>query len=402
MSTEKLRLAIVGCGFIAKAHINGIKDLISHGCQDFEVTSCCDLDREKAEACAEEIGKFQKRKPKVIIGSDKLVKSGVADAVILCLPHCFHHTVTEQLMAAGMDVLLEKPVGITVKASKKIIESAKKHKRVLATAEQARRSLSARACRWAICEAGMIGEPRFADIQFIVNRPLNVDSPMFKWRGIKLLTGGGMIMDSGAHFSDMMLQLFGEVDTVSCDMHTHVDLFIKDAPVLGDCKVDVEDTFHVVINFKNGMRVNWNFCNVQPGGDRTHGYYYGSEGKMEDTGFVLHCFQAGGKLIQADGTEKSPEWIEREYLMSLDDETKQRLFPYGVTEGVSVEIADFIRAVKNQEKPEIDGEGGMLAKTLSMAMYESSELNGQTIKFEDVLSGKIHAYQDPIDEYWKL
>ena len=101
MSTEKLRLAIVGCGFISKAHINGLKDLAAHGYEDVVVTSCCDLDKKKAAECAAEIGKFQKPKPKVTLGSDALIKSGLADAVILCLPHCFHHTVTEDFMELG-------------------------------------------------------------------------------------------------------------------------------------------------------------------------------------------------------------------------------------------------------------------------------------------------------------
>lgn len=401
MKNKKLKIAVVGCGYIANAHIGGLQRLHEAGCRELEVSACCDLLRENAQSCSDKIAAFQGKAPAVITSIDELIKSSCAEAAIVCLPHCFHHTASVQLMEAGLDVLLEKPVGITIKASRIIIDAAKKHKRVLATAEQVRRTLGARACRWALCEAELIGKPRFADIQFIYNGPIQVDKPMFKWRALKLLTGGGMIMDSGAHFSDMMLHMFGEPDTVSCEMHTHKKMEVKNAPLIGDAPVDVEDTFHVVINFKNGVRVNWNYSNVQPGKEQKSGFYYGESGIMQDIAFALHCFQGGGELIQADGTRRSSEWIEREYLFQLDSSERERLFPYGIKEGIALEIADFVRAVKEGTAPEIDGEGGLRAKALSMAMYESSTL-GNPLKYQDVLSGKICAYQDPIDKFWKI
>ncbi|MEM1989617.1 MAG: Gfo/Idh/MocA family oxidoreductase, partial [Candidatus Bathyarchaeia archaeon] len=93
--------------------------------------------------------------------------------------------------------------------------------------------------------------------------------------------------------------------------------------------------------------------------------------------------------------------IEREYLNSLDDERKRRLFPHGITNGVFVECYDFLEAIEKGRKPEVDGEEGLKAKAICEAIYESAYL-GQPVNYRDVLEGRIEAYQKPINEYFNL
>lgn len=398
---SKVKLAVVGCGGISGAHINGYKDLFARGCQTFEVTACCDISIQAAEARANEIAAFQGSKPKVIEGVDALLKAKVAEAADICTPHCFHHSTAIPLLQGGMHVLLEKPLGITIKASKKIIESAEKSKRVLATAENIRKCLPPRACRWALMEKKMIGDVRFVDIQAINYGQLDFTKPLFKWRGVKILTGGGMIMDSGAHLTDMLLYMFGEPDEVSCWMKTFDAAPIQGAPIVGDTRCDVEDTWNAVITFRSGLRVVWTHSRVMPGANSKFGRYYGSEGVMEDLGWVFHCFQGGGKITLKDKTERSKEWIEQQFMESLSAEQKEKLFPHGATEGFAVEVADFVRAVATGAKPDMDGYAGLRAKALGEACYESATI-GKTVKYMDVLEGKINAFQKPVDDYWKI
>ena len=400
---KKVRLALVGCGGISGAHVNGYKDLYAHGCRDFEVTACCDVSRTNAEQRAGQIAAIQGTKPKVFERIEDLLKEKVADAADNCTPHCFHHSTTLPLLEAGLHVLLEKPLGLTVKASRRMIEAAKKHGRILATAENIRRCLSPRACRWALIEKRMIGDVRFVDIQAVNYSPFDFKSPAMKWRGVKLLTGGGMIMDSGAHLTDMVLCLFGEPDEVYCWMETFDALPIEDAPVVGNARCDVEDTWHAVMTFKSGLRLAWTHSRALPGGKLSHGRYYGSEGLMEDLGFVFHCFQGGGKITLKDGAVRPKEWIEKEYLASLDPEEKERLSPYGVTDGFGVEVEDFVRAVaKGQgQAVELDGLAGLRAKALCEACYESATLK-RPVKYQDVLEGRIDAFQKPLNDYWKI
>jgi len=399
--TDRLPLALVGCGWISGNHIRAYKDLVERGCRDFEVVACCDPQVDKAAAAAKEIAAFQGGAPRVFASVAELVAAHCAEAADVCVPHCFHHTVAIELLQGGLHVLLEKPLGLTVRASRKIIEAAEAAGRVLATAENTRRTLGSRACRWAMCEAGMIGTPRAAHIQHVSYGPFDMNDPKFKWRGVKVLTGGGMIMDSGAHFADMMLQLFGEPEEVYCHMATHDATPIPAAPIVGDARVDVEDTWHAVLGFANDVRVTWTYSRVFHGEPLRAGSYYGTSGTLEDKSFVFHCFERGATLRQAGGATLESEAIEQAYMASLSDADKERIFPHGATHGFSVEIADFVRAVRTGAAPEIDGGGGLRAKALCESCYESATA-GRPVCYQDVLSGTIRAYQEPIDAYWKI
>jgi predicted dehydrogenase len=69
--------------------------------------------------------------------------------------------------------------------------------------------------------------------------------------------------------------------------------------------------------------------------------------------------------------------------------------------GVFVECYDFLDAVENRRKPEVDGEEGLKAKAICEAIYESAYL-GQPVNYRDVLEDRIEAYQKPINEYFGL
>jgi hypothetical protein len=71
----------------------------------------------------------------------------------VCTPHSEHHTIGIACLEAGVNVMIEKPVGITIRASKAIIAAGKKNGKLVATAENTRRGRSQRASRWLINEA---------------------------------------------------------------------------------------------------------------------------------------------------------------------------------------------------------------------------------------------------------
>jgi UDP-N-acetyl-2-amino-2-deoxyglucuronate dehydrogenase len=398
---EPIKLALVGCGGISRAHVRGYEDLFSRGCREFQVTACCDVVEDSAKVRAQEIAQFQGSEPQVLTDAAELASSGVAEAADLCLPHCFHHTVAIPLLEAGLHVMVEKPLGITVKASRMIIAAAEKHGRVLAAGENVRRYPTARACNWALNDRRLIGDLRLVNVQRINYGPFDYARPAAKWRGLKVLTGGGMIMDSGAHFADMVQVLFGEVDQVSCTMYSLDRRVIHGAPVVGDAAADVEDTWHAVIRFKSGLDVVWIYSRSLYGDMLNVGNYYGSEGTMQDLGFVFHPFQGGGVATLADGTAVSSDQILAEYTATLSDKESARLFPYGSADGFAIEVWDFVNAIATGRRPEMDGYDGLLAKTLCECCYESTTA-GQPVKFADVLDGKVNAYQKPIDDFWGI
>ncbi len=398
---DAVRMALVGCGGIAGAHVAGFKELSKRGCKDLVYTACCDPVEANARSRAKELAEIQGVEPKVFTDVPALLKAKVAVAGDLCLPHHLHHSIGVEVLEGGLHAMIEKPLGITIKASRLLIEAARRNKKILATAENTRRCLPSRACAWAIKERKLIGDIRTVHAAGVSFGPFDYEKPMFKWRGLKLLVGGGMIMDSGAHFADMQTLLFGEPEEVYCSMATNDQRIIPGAPIFGDVKPDVEDAWDAVIRFKSGVVTVWTYSRSSPGAPLRHGYYAGSEGTLEDLGWVFHCFEGGAKAVLADGKTMSKEEIEREYLLALDGDLKQRIFPYGCVNSFGVEIWDFADAIRTGRKPEMDGEDGLRAKALCEACFESAAA-GKPVKYDDVLSGKIATYQKPIDDYWKL
>jgi len=399
--SEPTQLAFVGCGGIAGQHLKGYADLYKAGCRDFEYVACCDVNEANARQRAKDVADVQGKEPQVFTSVEDLIASGVAEAADLCLPHWLHHTLGIQCLEGGLHTIVEKPIGITVKATRRIVEAAEKAGKIAAVAEQIRRFQAPRAFRWAIAEKKIIGDVHMVFSRQLMDSALNFDDYKFKWRGIKLLTGGGMIMDSGAHYADMMRYLFGPLDEAYCHTWSLDKRIIKDAPVVGDVPADVEDTWHAQLRFKSGVQATWIYGRSFHTSMDKAARYYGSEGTIIDDKIVFHPFQGGGTVSLRNGTEMTTEDVVKEYMASLSKDEKDRLFPYGVTSGFAVQTWDFVDAIRTGRKPEMDGMEGLLSKAICETCYESAHC-GAVVKYDDVVSGAVCAFQKPVDEYWGI
>ena len=114
---------------------------------------------------------------------------------------------------------------------------------------------------------------------------------------------------------------------------------------------------------------------------------FGAKGALQDTSITLE-----EALVYA---------IQDEYLAALSEADKERLFPYGTTDGFAVEVWNFCHSIANGRRPEMDGHDGLRAKALCEACYESATA-GRPVKYADVLEGRIDAYQQPIDSFWGI
>jgi len=93
--------------------------------------------------------------------------------------------------------------------------------------------------------------------------------------------------------------------------------------------------------------------------------------------------------------------LQEQFPSTLDEARKEALFPHGWTDGVVIECCDFLGAIEKKRRPEVDGETGMKAKAICEAIYESAYC-GEAVRYDDVLTGKVEAYQRPINDHWSL
>lgn len=120
-TTMNKRIALVGYGYWGP---NLLRNLLeTPGC---EVVYCCDQDKEKLKVLLD-------RYPHLAFTADtiRVIRDPVIDAIVLATPTRTHFPLAEMALNAGKDVLIEKPMTETAEQAKKLVELAKKNKRII-------------------------------------------------------------------------------------------------------------------------------------------------------------------------------------------------------------------------------------------------------------------------------
>jgi len=378
---QKVRLAIVGCGSIAGAHRGGLQALWEAGYRDFQVVAACDLLRDRAEAMAQEVAGFQGARPAVFVSIESLLRDGPDfDAADICAPHAEHHTTAVPCLEAGKHVTIEKPLGITLRAARQILKAAEEHGRILHVAEQYRLSPQHRAIRWAV-EQGMIGKPRMIYWLQVRERMW-----YWGWREHKLQAGAGWTLDGGVHYCDLFRYLVGPVRAVSAQVRAFVPFRYEDAQArTGAIPVDVEDTSMAVLEFESGALGLWVGTSAARGEGFGKQAIYGEEGSL--------CWDSGLKSAER---EMSLAELVQAHSDALSDEQRQQLFPMGLTDGIAIELHQFIEAVLGRGSVETDGVEGYKAEAIALALFEADRL-GRKVSMEEVEKLEVEQYQAEIN-----
>jgi len=393
-----VKVAIIGCGGMAGGHLNSYLRIWQTVPGKVELTAMCDPVKERAENFANKVKDVTGKKPIVYDDTDKMLAKESLDGADICSPHAFHHINAVKCLNTGVNVIVEKPIGVTVKATHAIIEAAKRNGKIAATAENIRRMPSRRTSYWLMNEKKMLGDMRMFFAQHASYHAPN-PSDRWHWRLDLMLGGGGMVMDSGAHYCDTIRYLFGDPDTIYARVSQLEDLkATKEGKIV---KNDQEDTWAATINFKQGTVGLWTCTWAAPGHNFNQVVYYGSEGCLLDSGDIFHGPFEGAKVILKNGTEYPMSQLTEEFMNSLGEEGKNKLFPHGFTDGVLLECYDFVDAIENNRPPDVTAEMGLRAKSICESIYESAAC-GQAVNYEDVVAGRINKYQKPIDDCWGL
>jgi predicted dehydrogenase len=115
---SKTRLAVVGCGQFGRNHCRVVKES-----ERVELAAVVDLDAARAADAASQFGGTPL--------SDAAELPGRVEAAVVAVPTSAHEEVACRLMAAGIDVLVEKPIATDVDAASRMVDAAVRHNRVL-------------------------------------------------------------------------------------------------------------------------------------------------------------------------------------------------------------------------------------------------------------------------------
>ena len=90
---NKIRLALVGCGGMARAHLNAYRSLVQRGVDWFEISAVCDPTVERARDLAQRTGEFQEAPATVYADFNEMLTKETLHCVDTPTPDYLHHTI---------------------------------------------------------------------------------------------------------------------------------------------------------------------------------------------------------------------------------------------------------------------------------------------------------------------
>jgi predicted dehydrogenase len=210
-----IRVGIVGCGQMGRWHFDSYKSD-----PRVELVGFVDTAFDRAEQFAREAGGRAFRSHTELLAQEKL------DAVSVCTVPSTHRTVAIDSLEAGVHVLCEKPLAISVREAEEMSRKAAETKRLLFTAFKFRFHDEVRKAKELI-DSGSLG--RILSFRLMFGGYIDMHG---QWYAQKALAGGGIIMDNGPHAADLMRYLFGDVRTISAEVARIQDLEVEDTAKL--------------------------------------------------------------------------------------------------------------------------------------------------------------------------
>jgi len=198
-SSSLPRLAIIGCGAVVDHHLAPALKRVG-----WVPSVLIDTSPDRINAVARKLGSKAKS---ALTGSDWRNMLDQFDAAVIAVPHSLHAPIGLGLLEAGKHVFMEKPLATTVADSERLIAAALT-KGVTLSVGLLRRYL--RIARWtkALLDSGTLGEIKSFDVRegFVFNWDTSTDAVLRP-----NLSGGGVLMDTGAHTLDLVTWWFGDV-----------------------------------------------------------------------------------------------------------------------------------------------------------------------------------------------
>lgn len=199
-ASKKLRIGIIGTGWIADAHIVNYKKM-----PDVEIVAGADLIEGKAEAFfkkheVEGVKCYRSHKEMLDDESLKL------DAVSVCTYNMTHAECTIYALDKGVNVLLEKPMCVTTEEAVEILRAEKRSGKVLSIGFQPRFDPNMKMVK-AVVESGVLGQIYY--IQTGGGRRRGIPTPFGTTFIEKETAGIGALGDIGCYSLDVVLNAIG-------------------------------------------------------------------------------------------------------------------------------------------------------------------------------------------------
>ncbi len=194
MTESAIRVAVIGCGFQGRVHVECLSEL-----PGVELVAVCDRVGERAAHVAEDFGV-----PMSYVRHDELLDRERPDLVTVCTMPDTHRAIVVDAVQAGAHVLCEKPLAFDLDDGRAMVEAAEAAGRSLAVGFNHRYMSAVQEVRRFVDE-GRLGAPVCAR-----GSMLETAIPWWGPHHIREVSGGGAIAATAVHMIDVLTWLAGD------------------------------------------------------------------------------------------------------------------------------------------------------------------------------------------------
>lgn len=230
---SKIRFVIIGFGNIGKRHAEHIL-----GNPEAELVAVCDTDTRLQELLPEYVDFYG--------NITDLLRTIAADVLCVCTPNYLHERHAIAGMEAGMHVVVEKPMALSIAECDRMIAISEQTGKTIFAVKQNRYNPPVQAVR-KLVEEDRLGRIYMVQVNCFWNRGDSYYAQS-DWRG-KKAKDGGCLFTQFSHFVDILYYLNGSITEargmIASFAHEH--------------NTEFEDTGSFVLRAVNGAIVNFNF-----------------------------------------------------------------------------------------------------------------------------------------------
>ena len=334
MAFKPLNVACIGMGWWSDVLADAIKRS-----DKIKIAACFTRSESKRQAFAAKYGCRAAPSYEAI-----LADRGI-DAIINTTPNNVHLETTRAAAAAGKHTFLDKPIATTIADARAITAACRKAGVVLALGYQRRKESQFRWVRKQI-DAGVFGKMVNAEANISRDRLGQFEAG--SWRYTAEGMPGGVMLQIGIHYADVLEYLMGPVKSV---MGSVAQLVLPG---------ENPDIASLILQHENGALSTLNACYASA----SEYYLMNIYGKEATAYYDMHT----GMRFLKRGTNRTDA------------------VPYEKNDTLVEELEEFAAAVRGEGEPEMDGEKSTRSLAVLLAGVKSAR-EGRRVEVAEVLAG---------------
>jgi predicted dehydrogenase len=307
IAEKKIRIGVAGIGHLGNYHLQKYRNM-----DNCEIVAVADAIAERAQKAADLYA--------CAAYTDHRQMLGQVDAVSIAVPTGEHHKVAKDFLAAGVDVLIEKPICATIEEADELLALAQKNKLIL--------------------QVGFIERfnPAIMALEQVITRPVFIEvhrlHPFFE-RG----TDVDVILDLMIHDLDIILKF------VNAPL---INVEAVGVPILSD-KIDISN---VRLTFATGCIANITASRISVKTMQKI-RFFGPEG-YHSVDCQKREILSFNKIINGEGKQQ----------------IVQNNIEVGSHDPLEEEIRSFVKAILTRSEPRVSGEDGRRSLALAVEILQ--------------------------------